>query len=47
MAEAVAGYQRRVNEARVGYERWIEKHGAPLGLSDVADAAVTAMTSAR
>lgn len=46
VAEAVAHYQRHVSEARVGYERWIEKHGGPLGLSDVADAAMAAMTAA-
>ncbi len=35
IAEAAAGYRRSVEEARVGFDRWADKHGRPLGLSKI------------
>jgi hypothetical protein len=44
--EAVAGFGRRLDDARVGLDRWAEKHLPPLGLNDVADAAADALGDA-
>jgi hypothetical protein len=44
--EAVAGYQRRLAEAMVSWERWEQKHGRPLGLTDTVAAAKAALKEA-
>jgi hypothetical protein len=44
--EAVAGYQRRLAEAMVSWERWEQKHGRPLGLTDTVAAAEAALKEA-
>jgi hypothetical protein len=44
--EAVAGYQRRLSEATVSWARWEQKHGRPLGLTDVVEAADVALREA-
>jgi hypothetical protein len=44
--EAVAGYQRRLAEAMVSWERWEQKHGRPLGLTDTMAATEAALKEA-
>jgi PIN domain len=39
VAEAIAGYRRRIHEAQVGFQRWADKHAGPLGLRSVHEAA--------
>ncbi|MGH3202453.1 MAG: PIN domain-containing protein [Streptosporangiaceae bacterium] len=44
--EAVAGYQRRLGEATVSWGRWEQKHGRPLGLTEVVEAVDVALKEA-
>ena len=41
LVEAIAGYQRRLNEALVGISSWERKHASLLGMTDVTKAVVT------
>jgi PIN domain len=46
VAEAIAGYRRRITEALVGFQRWGDKHAGPLGLRSVREAAEAALEEA-
>src|SRR6266540_990392 len=46
VAEAIAGYRRRIAEALVGLQRWGDKHAGPLGLGSVREAAEAALNEA-
>ena len=43
LVEAIAGYQRRLNEALVGISSWERKHASLLGMTDVTKVVVTTL----
>ena len=46
VAEAIAGYRRRIEEAKAGLQRWGDKHAGPLGLRSAQEAAQAALEEA-
>jgi hypothetical protein len=43
VAEAVAGYRRRIADSLAGLQRWGDKYAGPLGLRSVREAAEAAL----